>query len=373
MDIAKIREQFPITKRLIFMDHAGVAPISNCTRDAMTETLREINESAAARSGEWDRKIRRAREGAAELIGASAGEIAFVKNTTEGILIVANGIAWRKGDNIVVPDQEFPANVYPWWNLKRLGVETRMVPVMDGRVPIEEIEVLVDDRTRCIAISFVQFSSGFRADLKRIGEMCAERGIFFCVDAIQGLGALRLDVKECKIHFLSADGHKWLLGPEGAGIFYCDEAMLDRLAVAGLGWMSVINPSDYLPYHMTLHPDARRFECGSYNTVGIIGLGASLDFLLEIGIESIEAQVIALTDKLCAGLINKGYDIYSPRGPGEKSGIVCFSHVEHDSKDLVRMLTENSVVTRVRSGRVRLSPHFYNSEEEIDRVLALLP
>ncbi|NOZ20965.1 MAG: aminotransferase class V-fold PLP-dependent enzyme [Planctomycetes bacterium] len=373
MDVVEIRKQFPITNRYVFMNHAGVAPIPNCTRDAITQTLREINESASEESAEWDRKIRRAREAAADLIGAASEEIAFTKNTTEGILFVANGIDWSEGDNVVVPDQEFPANVYPWWNLKRLGVETRTVPVVDGRVPFKEIEARVDERTRCVAISFVQFASGFRADLKHIGEMCEERGIFLCVDAIQGLGALRLDVKECKIHFLSADGHKWLLGPEGAGIFYCDGAMLDRLHVASLGWMGVVNPSDYLAYDMTPRPDARRFECGSYNTVGIIGLGASLEFLLGVGIESIERRVLAITDLLCDGLVAKGYDVYSPRGEGEKSGIVCFSHADHRSEDLVRMLEGNGVVARVRSGRVRLSPHFYNTEEEMERVLALLP
>jgi len=373
MDMAAVREAFPVTKRLAFMNHAAVAPIPACTVDAMTQMLRDVAEGGDASSGTWNEKIRRTRELAAALIGASAEEIAFVKNTTEGILFVANGIDWREGDNVVLPDQEFPANVYPWLNLKRRGVEARLVPMADGRVPVEAIEARVDDRTRCVAISFVQFASGFRADLKRIGEICEQRGIYLCVDAIQGLGAFRLDVKECKIHFLSADGHKWLLSPEGTGIFYCDAAVLEQLALPTMGWMSVVNRSDYLDYDTTLAPDASRFECGSHNTVGIIGLGATLEFLLGIGVDEIEERVILITDLLCAGVERQGYEVYSSRQPAEKSGIVCFSHGDHDSAALVRTLRENDIIVSVRSGRVRVSPHFYNSEDEIEKLLTVLP
>lgn len=372
MNITEIREQFPITKRMAFLNHAAVAPIPTCTLDAMTQMLREVSEGGDTPSKGWDRKIERTRALAAELIGASPKEIAFVKNTTEGILLVANGIDWREGDNVVLPEQEFPANVYPWLNLKRLGVEARFVPVTDGRVPFEETEARVDERTRCIAISFVQFASGFRADLKRLGELCERRGILLCVDAIQGLGALQLDVKDCKIHFLSADGHKWLLSPEGAGIFYCDGSVLERLRLPNKGWMGVVNPGDYLNYDETPAPSARRFECGSYNTAGIIGLGATLEFLLDVGIEEIEERVIAITDMLCDGLRERGCSIYSSRRPGETSGIVCFSHAAHDSVELERTFRQNSIITCVRSGRVRVSPHFYNSEEEIEKLVGLV-
>jgi selenocysteine lyase/cysteine desulfurase len=321
----------------------------------------------------WIKTAEETRALVASMINAHPDEIAFVKNTTHGILIAANGIRWRSGDNVIITDAEFPANVYPWLNLSRLGVQTRFARERDGRIPFEEIERLVDDRTRAISISFVEFVTGYRNDLKRIGELCRDKDIIFVVDAIQGMGALQIDVKDCNVDILSADAHKWLLGPEGIACFYCSKERLDDIESINVGWMSVVDESNYLDYDLTLKPDARRFEEGSYNMLGIHALHASVRMLLDIGVSNIERRILSLTDLLAQGLLEKGYRIVSPMGEGERSGILSFWSGRFPSGKLREMLFENGVVTAHRSGYVRVSPHFYNSEEEIQKLLDLLP
>ena len=373
IDIDRIRADFPVTQEWIYLNHAGVSPISRPVFRSMNGCLRDIADNGMVRSQTWDETYARTRKLAARLIGARPSEIAFVKNTTEGILMVANGLRWRRGDNVVIADREFPANVYPWLNLSSRGVETRRAPEVEGRIPTERLLAAVDERTRLISISSVEFASGFRHDLEAVGSFCKERGILFFVDAIQSLGALRLNVADAGIDFASADAHKWLLGPEGAGIFYCSRRALKRLSVVNLGWAGVVNPRDYLSYDPTPLPDARRFECGTLNTVGIYGLKACFELIQRVGIDEIEARVLMLTDQLSAGLKEKGYEVVSSRRPGEKSSIVAFRHSEKSPEALHQLLIENGIVGAVRGGCVRLSPHFYNTEEEIDRVLDVLP
>jgi len=231
----------------------------------------------------------------------------------------------------------------------------------------------VDDRTRVISISFVEFVTGYRNDLKRIGELCRDRDIIFVVDAIQGMGALGIDVKGCNVDILSSDAHKWLLGPEGIACFYCSRERLDDIENVNVGWMSVIDESNYLNYDLTQKPDARRFEEGSYNMLGIHALHAAVRMLTEIGIPNIERRILSLTDMLAQGLREKGYRLISPMGKGERSGILTFCSDRFSSGELVKMLFENGVVTAHRSGYVRVSPHFYNSEDEIRKLLDLLP
>jgi len=375
VDWYALREEFPITKRYIYFNHAGVSPLPNRVVEAVKDYLAIISGYGISREAgqQFARTVKLTRANLARLINAEADEIAFVKNTTQGILIAANGIQWREGDNIVTVDVEFPANVYPWLNLARRGVETRFVQEKSARIPLEDIERAIDNRTRAVSISFVEFASGFRNDLEAIGQICQDKGIFFVVDAIQGLGALDIDVKKCRIHIMSSDGHKWLLGPEGAGCFYCSKEILDEIVPYNVGWTSVINESAYLDYDLTLRPDAQRFEEGSLNTMGIYALGAAVDMILEIGIQNIQARVLALTDLMIQKLTEKGYQIVSSLIPEERSGILCFRSQKHSSSELCRMLTDNGIIVSDRAQSVRASPHFYNSEEEIEQMIDVLP
>jgi len=373
IDIDRIRAEFPVTRKWIYMNHAGVSPISQPVYRAMNGLLRNVASNGMADSDTWDEVYSRTRRLAARLIGARSSEMAFVKNTTEGILFVANGLRWRRGDNVVIADREFPANVYPWLNLAAQGVETRRVAEVDGRIPQDALFEAVDARTRVLSISSVAFASGFRHDLAAIGAFCKARGVLFFVDAIQSLGALRMNAVEAGVDFLSADAHKWLLGPEGAGIFYCSRRAMKHLRIVSLGWTSVMNPRDYLSYDPTPLPDARRFESGTLNTVGIYGLKACFELIHRTGMDDIEARVLMLTDQLASGLKEKGYEVISSRRPAEKSGIVTFRHARIAPEDLYQKLCAAGVLGAVRGGGLRLSPHLYNTEEEVDRVLDILP
>ena len=372
IDWNKWRKQFPVTEKYIYLNHAGVAPLPLCVHQAMGRFLDDATNNGAVNSRRWEATAEACRGNAAKLINADIDEIAFMKNTSQGIIIAANGIDWREGDNIVTTAVEFPANVYPWWSLKRLGVETRMVPEQKKRVHIEDIEAAIDERTRCVTISHVEFASGFRNDIAAIGDICRKRGLWFVVDAIQSVGAIDLDVKTCNVDILAADGHKWLLAPEGAAIFYCAKEKQDALINTNVGWAGVVNPRDFLNYDFTPQPAATRFEEGSYNSVGLYGLGAAIELLLDVGIPNIEQRILDLTDRLIEGLRSKSYRLLTPTGESERSGIVVFESDCYTAADLVERLRRENVIGAERAG-VRLSPHFYNSEAEIDQVLEVLP
>lgn len=363
----------PIVREYNFMDHAAVSPISGPAGAAMRRFIDEAESHGHVRGGLYP-ETKRVRQLSARLLNCHPEEVTFIKNTSEGISYVANGLNFSKGDNIVTTGVEFPANIYPWMHLRPLGVQLKMVPEDKGRIPIERIIELIDDRTRVVTISAVQFASGFRSDLAALGAACQERGVLFCVDAIQALGCVPIDVRAMKIDFLCADGHKWLLGPEGAGIFYCRHELLGLLRPSSVGWLGVKNPLNFLDYRLEFRDDARRFDGGSYNIAGIWGLGASIEWMLEIGIDSIWHRVRMLTDRLAEGVRTKGYRVVSSREPSEASGILAFVSSTHDHTRIVSHLRqEYRTVIAAREGRLRVSPHFYNTEEEIDQLVAHLP
>jgi len=371
MNLEKIRKEFPVTEELIFFDHARVAPLPERVRKVVTTFVEDATRFGTAHYETWMIGIEQSRKSFARLINAGTDEVAFVKNTSEGLSIVANGLDWKSGDNVVIPDIEFPANVYPWWNLKRLGVETRMVHAVEGRVLFDDLVKQVDARTRLISISSVECNSGFRCDLNRIGAFCKEKDILFCVDAIQSLGILTIDVKRDHIDFLSADGHKWMLSVEGLGGFYISREVLEKVYPVTVGWGNMVNAADYMNYEFVFRPDAQRFEEGSPNTMSIHAFGAALDLLLETGIENIEQRVMALGDTILEQLQRRGLNIYSSTRPEERSGNIAFI-MNQDISRLYEWMLENKVKLTVRDGLVRLSPHFYNSEEEILRFFDLL-
>jgi len=374
MELTAYRALFPVTEKHAYLRHASIGPISSRVRASVEECLTDIQYVGDPPSP-WYLRREEARGLAARLIGADPRELAFPRNTSQGLLWVIHGIDWREGDNVVTAETEDVAVVLPLLGLKRDGVETRFAPSQDGRIAVQDVLDLVDARTRLVALSFVEVWTGFRNDLAAIGKVCRERGVYFCVDAIQGLGALQLSVRENCIDFMTAGGHKWLLSPLGVGIFYCREELIGRHIPALAGWTG-FSYGEHHPYEAPLLADARRFDEGSPNWCGLYALGESLRLLLEVGPDRIEAGIKSLTDGLIEGLQAKGYDLVTPADSwAERSGIVSFGHATHDSAEIYRRLLQAGVVVshsdRWRS--LRVAPHFYNTEEEVERLLQALP
>lgn len=355
------------------MNNAGVAPLSRRAFDAILSASREMLREGFTDFTLWDQKVERARGLAARLIGSSPEEVAFVKNTSQGLSFVANGLSWKPGDEVLIPDLEFPSNVYPWMNLKRLGVRVRKVRNRNGRYPLQAFEREMTPKTRLLSVSSVEFVNGFRVDLQGLGNICKRRKILFCVDAIQSLGLIPTDVRRLHIDFLSADGHKWLTGPEGQGIFYCRKGRLDDLNLVTVGWHTVVNDHDFSTIDFRIKPNAARFEEGSHNMLGIVALGAAIEYLLEIGIDRIEKRVIGLTDYLVAGLEKLGFRILSSREPAERSGSLLFTAKNREENGRIfKWLEANRVTASLRGPGIRVSPHFYNTEAELNRFFQIL-
>jgi cysteine desulfurase/selenocysteine lyase len=371
MDWTAFRNQMPVTLRWAFLDHAAVAPLTNRARQALCDWAEDVAANGVVTEQAWLRRVEAARQLAGRLLDADPQDIAFVKNTSEGVGIIAEGFPWQPGDNVVTSVDEYPANVFPWKNLKDRGVELRMVPSREGRIETDDLRATLDERTRLVTLSFVEFASGFRNDLNAVGQLCRERGIAFFVDAIQGLGVLPLRVAQAPIDFLAADGHKWLLGPEGAAILYVRREWVERLHAVGVGWNSVVNSFHFDSNSFLLKPNAGRWESGSLNVGGIAALGASLELLLEAGSEVVGARILELTDYLCEQAQRAGLAVFSSRRPEEKSGIVSLT-VGGDVRELVARCRQAGIVVSRRAGRLRVSPHCYNTIEELDRLLELI-
>jgi selenocysteine lyase/cysteine desulfurase len=373
MNWDEMRDRFPVTRNFNYQNHAFSAPLPTFVVEAMQTYLQHASSSGYIGGGFY-KHAEEVRRLAAELINANSDEVTFVKNTSEGLNFVANGMAWKNGDNVVTANVEFPSNMYPWMNLQSRGVKVRTVMEEGGRIPIDGLIEAIDSRTRLVAISSVQYASGFRTDLASLGEHCVSKGVFLCVDAIQSLGAMPIDVKGMHIDFLSADGHKWLLGPEGVGLFYVSKEIQGHLRPSCVGWASVKDPSDFDHYHPELSDTIKRFDSGSYNLAGIYGLGASLKMLLDVGVDNICRRLMFLTDRLVDGLRDKGYRVFSSRERAEASSIVAFSSDVHDHDTVQKHLqAEHRLVIASRRGKLRASPHFYNSEKEIDQLVEVLP
>jgi len=365
----RYRDQFPVTRRLIYLNHAAVAPLSKPAADAMIGLAGDCLEFGSYHYDAWMETYEGLRIAAARLIGAARGEIALVKNTSEGIATVSLGLDWRAGDKVVAFREEFPANYYPWKRLEERGVRVEWLSAED---PLDRIDEAARG-ARLLAISFVQYLSGYRAPITAIGEICRRRGCLFLVDAIQGLGAFPLDVQRDGIHALAADGHKWLLGPEGCGILYVRQDVQDSIFPVEFGWTNVAHYADYASRDMTLRPDAGRYECGTLNTIGCFGLRAAIEFLLEVGVDKIAPAVQALGDRIAEGVRARGYQVMGTRTPATGAGIVTFRKEGIDSRLVVRALRDRNIAAAPRQGWVRTSPHFYITSADIDEMLDALP
>lgn len=364
------RRQMPITERWAYFDHAAVAPLSKPAFDAIEKWSREATQEGTVVWGGWNRAVERTRRAAAKLIGAEPAEIALVHNTTEGIGFVAEGLSWRERDNVITLSSEFPSNVFPWMNLATRGVECRLLPCENERLDLAALERMIDARTRLVSVSWVGYLTGWRNDLEALVELAQRRGVLLFVDAIQGLGVTPLDVRQTRIDFLAADGHKWMLGPEGAGIFYVKREHLDRLRPLMVGWNSVVQSGDFTRLDYDLKPTATRYEGGSQNMVGLLGFGASLEMLVAYGTQAIHERLVEVTDLLCERLAGIGALVASSREPLRKSGIVSFEMPGKDPQVLRQELLDVGVVANCRGGRMRASPHAYTNEADIERLIA---
>jgi selenocysteine lyase/cysteine desulfurase len=366
-----LRSMFPVTERYIYLDHAGVAPLSTRVRDAVAETAASCAEHGAFGYPGWVERIEAVRAGCAGLINARKNEIAFVRSTSHGLSLVARGLDWREGDNVVYCEKDFPSNLFPWERLRQRGVEVRAVPAREGRIGVREIEARIDHRTRLVAVSSVQFVSGYRIDLAQLGTLCRSRNVLLCVDAIQSLGLLPMDVQAFGIDLLAADAHKWLLGPEGIGIFYCRTGLAERLEPALVGWKSVENAFSFERPELKLRNDALRFEEGTPNLLGILGMGAAVDLLLEIGVGKIGERVQDLGERIIAGAEQRSFSVLTPKDRRERGGAVTFGG-PFDPEQTRTALRERGILVNVRGGGLRVSPHVYNTEEEIARFFATI-
>lgn len=363
--------EFPLIDDLIYLNHAAVAPWPKRTSAAVIAFAEQNSRYGSHFYLDWLKKQTELREQFRDLLNApSADDIALVKNTSEALSFVAYGLPWQAGDNIVSSNQEFPSNRLPWQSLADQGVEFREVDLRGGDTPEDALLAATDERTRLLTISSIQFADGLRLNLERLGEFCKQRGILFCVDTIQSLGAVRFDVQACGADFVMADGHKWLFGPEGLGVFYTTPAARDRLKLTQYGWHMMKDTHNYENRPWEVHPTARRFECGSPNMVGIHALSASLSLLLETGMATVESLVLEraayLRQRISA---DPSLTLLSPPATGLHSGIVTFQHRRADNAALYRHLQRNQVVCAPRGGGIRFSAHFYNSLPELDRAL----
>jgi cysteine desulfurase/selenocysteine lyase len=363
------RSAFPVTENLIYLNHAAVGPLSRPAAEAMERLAQDALRFGSVHYREWLATYDGLRSAAARLIHAVPEEIALLKNTSEGIATMAMGLDWHPGDRIVAFEEEFPANQYPWRRLEAQGVK---ITWLSAAASLDRIDEAARG-ARLLTLSFVQYLTGHRSDLNAIGEICHRRGAIFFVDAIQGLGAFPLDVRAAHIGALASDGHKWLVGPEGCAIFYLSRELQDQVEPVEFGWTNAASYEDYASRDMALRPDAGRYECGTLNTIGCHGLRASIEFLLDVGIDRIAPVVQALGDRIADGVRERGYEILGQRTAANGAGIVSFRKPGVDSGAIVAGLARNKISMAARAGWVRASPHFYITAEEIDTMLAGLP
>lgn len=360
----QFQAEFPVTRNLIYLNHAAVAPLPASVAQAMTDLAKDARDWGSLHYDQWLAAYEGLRTETARLINASPREIAIVKNTSEGIATVALGIDWKPGDIVVAFREEFPANYYPWQRLASRGVEIRWLSIHDSLEAIDRAA----QGARLLAISFVNYLSGHRVDLTAIGQICRRHGVFYFVDAIQGLGAFSLDVERDNIDALSADGHKWLLGPEGLGVLYVRRSVQDQIEPVEFGWTNVAAYADYASRDMTLRNDAGRYEPGTLTTIAIYGLRASIALINRIGLDAISTAVQSRAAQIREGVTAKGYEVLPTT-----SGIVTFRRPDVDSRFLVSRLKDSKIIAAPRQGYVRTSPHFYISPEAVGHMLSVLP
>lgn len=370
-DIARYRSLFPYLKsNLVYFDHAAVSPFSAPVREAIRSYLDRKTEKELNIFFDVLKTVVETKRRIGRLLNCPGERVAFFDNTSNGLNVVAAGLDWKTGDRIILTDIEFPANVYPFLNQKRHGVEIDFVKNRSGKILLEDIARAITPKTRLLSISHVQFLHGFRSDLAAIGALCREKGILFCVDAIQSAGAAPIDVQAMKIDFLSSGCQKWLMGPEGTAFIYVSEETQDRITQATLGWTSIRDFfSNFFDYRLDLDPTARRYENGTLNFGGLLGVHASTGTLLEVGIGNIEQHLRGLTQFIIDRVKSSGVQLMTPEDPSSRSGIVTFR--PPNGQAMFEKLKANNIIVSLREQCIRFSPHFYNTKEELGRALEI--
>lgn len=368
---------FELDKSIVHLNHAAVAPWPVVTRDAVIAFAQENTAIGSQRYEQWMKTEQQLKQKLALLINAkSTDEIALLKNTSEGLSLIAQGLRFKAGDNIVIPAEEFPSNKIVWQALESQGVELRCVSVHENTEHPEHALInAMDENTRLLSCSSVQFARGLQLNLNLLGEACQQNNSLFCVDAIQSLGAIPFDAQACHADFVVADGHKWMCGPEGTALFYCRKAIQDKLELRQYGWHMLNNAFDFSQQHSELPicKNAQRFESGSSNMMGIAALNASLGLLLEIGIDNIQSAVINKIAYLHEQLASiTDVKILSPTKKGQYAGIVTFIKQSIDNTKLYQHLQDNNVLCAFRGDGIRFSPHFYTAQKDIDKALELI-
>lgn len=371
----ELRALFPVTQRAIYFNHAAISPPPIPTIQAVEAQLKDVHENGSANYRSWLAVKEQARELLAGLLGGRSEQVAFMRNTSDGLSTVANGLTWHRGDNIVTFSHEFPSNIYPWLRIRdAFGVEVRMCEERQNRIEMSELERLIDDNTRVVAISQVQYASGFRTDLKRLGSIARRHDALFVVDVIQALGVIPTDVEAELIDVAAGAGHKWLLTPEGVGYLYLSDRAHERIQPTLVGWTSVPDPDDYLNFEQGWNRGTLAWETGTGSASLLHGFKASLELLNQFGVPNIAAYLEQLTDYLCERLQGKNYDVVSSRASGEKSQIVCIRHRGGmPAMALYHHLNHRNIVTAPRGDRLRIAPHFYNTTSEVDDFIEALP
>lgn len=371
------RNEFPVTERYTYLNHAALGPLPRRTADALMAFVADFRDCGTLAETRWLPVVERTRRLMGELLHVAPETLAFTKNTSQGLAIVAASIPWQRGDVVVTVRGEFPANVYPWPALKHQGVAVRFLEPRQGRIGVDELRAALTGgeggRARLLAISWVQYSSGFRIDLAAVSALCNELGVLLCLDAIQGVGVLPLDLAATPVDFCAFGGQKWLLAPQGVGVLYVNPDLRDGLLPANVGWLGVAW-RDYaaFDYESALIEGAARYEEGTRSLIGLAGLEQSLELLLEVGPERVTTHVVGLTTYLAAQVRERGFNVVTPLLPAHRSGILAFNHPQIPAHTLFERLRMAQIVAAVREGAVRISPHLYNTVAEMDAVVAAI-
>jgi selenocysteine lyase/cysteine desulfurase len=372
-DLGEWLPQFPIREHVLYLDHAAVCPLPSSVAEAMRQRITEQEETGHEKHREWRNNLLSCRHLGSQLIGCQPDDVSIVHSTSEGLSLIAEGLEWEPGDEVLVGSEEFAANVSPWLGLARRGVEVVRFPQPDGRVSPKTVEEHISDHTRMVTVSWVAFHSGWIAPLAQLGGICRERGILLVVDAIQGLGVLPMHMGTFGVDAVVADGHKWLLGPEGAGLLATTPDLRQQLHPVISGWRNVaLAPRDFFLHRLEYRGDGRRFEPGANNDVGVAGLAAGLDLVAAVDRENIQSRVEMTARLLTRVLLAHGWDVFSPGSGHPIAGIVAARHPSIGPEDARRRLFERRVAVSVRQGYVRFSPHFYTTRGEIDALDRIL-
>ncbi len=370
-----IRKLFPITQKYTYLNSAAVAPLPTISAEAVASQLLDVTENASVSFPKWVETKNRAREIIAKMLRVKTEQIAFMRNTSDGFSTVANGLTWEKGDNIVSFQKEFPSNFYAWRGLRdKYGVEIRLCPERNGRIDLDEFIGLIDSNTKLVSISAVQYGSGFRADLERIGRAARSVDALFAVDIIQAFGVMPFDLPAQFVDVACGASHKWLCSPEGCGIIYLSDRARARIEPTLVGWISVETPWDFEDLEQDYKPNALAWESGTGCSALFYGLEQSTRLLHETGAENIQKYLEELTDYLCEIISGLYYEIVSSRETGEKSQIVCIKNRSGVTPiDIAKHLEDQNIIISPRNDRIRIAPHFFNTPAEIEKLVENLP